>query len=200
MARKSNTEARRAEIVAALQRVMASQGYERATVVGIAREAGLTPGLIHYHFDSKQAILVALVNTLAEAAEVRLDAVMQAAADPDQRLCAYLDARLALGDGASPSAVAAWVVIGAEAVRQAEVREVYQRVVARELARLAGLLADCLAARQRESGPAGELAAALLALMEGAYQLACAAPGQLPVGYAASSARRFALSALDSPA
>ena len=37
--------------------------------------------------------------------------------------------RLGMGQVAEPKAVAAWVVIGAEAVRQPEVAEVYQEAV-----------------------------------------------------------------------
>ncbi len=56
MERKS-TDARRAEISQALLRVMAEHGYVKATISKIAEEADVTPGLIHYHFANKQAIL-----------------------------------------------------------------------------------------------------------------------------------------------
>ena len=47
MARPSNTEERRQQIVQGLLRVMAERGYERASIAEIARAAGLTPGLVH---------------------------------------------------------------------------------------------------------------------------------------------------------
>ena len=40
---------------------MADRGYERASVTAIAKAAGLTPGLVHYHFHNKKEILLALV-------------------------------------------------------------------------------------------------------------------------------------------
>lgn len=58
MARPTNTDARRAEIVEAMLRVMARRGYARASIAAIAEEAGLTAGLVHYHFRNKQAILL----------------------------------------------------------------------------------------------------------------------------------------------
>ena len=68
MARSSNTEARRSEITAALLAVIARHGYEKATIQAIAAQAGLAPGLIHYHFKSKQEILVSLIGAIdAEA-------------------------------------------------------------------------------------------------------------------------------------
>jgi TetR/AcrR family transcriptional repressor of bet genes len=73
-------------------------------------------------------------------------------------------------------------------VRQADVRAVYQQAVAAEKALLEQLLSACFAARGQDGADAGPLAAALLALMEGAFQLASAAPGVMPAGYAAPMA------------
>ncbi|WP_374354596.1 TetR/AcrR family transcriptional regulator [Chitinimonas sp.] len=200
MPRKPNTEARRGEIVRALQSVMAKHGYEKATIQAIAKEAGLAPGLLHYHFSSKQEILVSLVTALADYGQRRFEQIAGTAQSPMERLTAYMEARLGLGDGAAPEVVAAWVMIGAEAVRQAEVREVYQRTIATELELLSALLANCLSEHKRATTGARELAAALLAMMEGAYQLASATNGVMPAGYAAQSALRFAKLSLDATA
>ena len=56
MARPSNTEERRQQIVEGLLRVMAERGYERASIAEIAKAAGLSPGLVHYHFTEKQEL------------------------------------------------------------------------------------------------------------------------------------------------
>ena len=192
MARSSNTDARRAQITGALLAVIARHGYEKATIQAIAAQAGLAPGLIHYHFKSKQEILVSLIDTMAQAAHARYASVLGDAVEPARRLRAYLHARLGLGDGAAPEIVAAWVMIGAEAVRQPEVRAVYQRMVGDELALLATLLADCLRARGRDTRPAATLAAGLAALIEGAYQLSSAAGEVMPRGYAAEAAISYA--------
>jgi TetR/AcrR family transcriptional repressor of bet genes len=192
MSRPSNTDARRGQIVAALLAVIGRHGYERATIQAIAREAGLAPGLIHYHFRSKQEILVSLVSTLAQAARDRFEAVLGDGTEPMQRLRAYLHARLGLGDGAAPEVVAAWVMIGAEAVRQPEVRAVYRDMVAAELALLTTLLADALRAARRATDGAPGLAAGLVAMIEGAFQLSSAAADAMPRGYAAQAATRYA--------
>ncbi|MDQ1832836.1 TetR/AcrR family transcriptional regulator [Massilia scottii] len=195
MSRKPNSEQRRAQIVQALLDTMAEHGYEKATIVLIARRADLTPGLLHYHFHSKADILLALVKALAAAAQQRYLALAQNAHDADQRLNAYIDARLGLGEGADPGAVAAWVVIGAEAVRQIEVRAAYQHAVDTEMALLRELLSASLAAQGKSTANVPALAAALLAMMEGTFQLASAAPASMPMGYAAPTAaqlvRRF---------
>jgi TetR/AcrR family transcriptional regulator, transcriptional repressor of bet genes len=188
----ANTEHRRAAIVAAMLPVMAQHGYERATIQAIAREAGLTPGLIHYHFKSKQEILVELVKAIMEFARTRFERAASGATRPIERLRAYIDARLGLGAGAGPDMVGAWVMVGAEAVRQPEVRALYEQAIAAELEVLAQLLHACLAERRRATEGAPALAAGLVAMMEGAFQLSSAAAGVMPAGYAADAAMAFA--------
>ena len=168
--------------------VLAEHGYERATIALIARQAGLAPGLIHYYFPSKREILVSLVRSVSDYADTRFREAVPDPATPLQRLQAYFEARLGLGQGASAEVAAAWVMIGAEAVRQPEVREVYQAAVAQELATLTALLEDCLLHDGRDPAAAAGLAPALLAFMEGAFQLASAAGAVMPTGYAAPAA------------
>jgi len=124
MARPSNTGHRRQEIVNGLMQAMADKGYEKASIQSIAKAAGLSPGLIHYHFKTKQEILIALIHQISEQAAQRFTLLADAAGNAQQQLDAYIDAALALGDGSNPEAVTAWVVIGAEAVRIEEVRAV----------------------------------------------------------------------------
>jgi len=54
-------EDRREQIAEAAMRVFAQKGYMRATNKDIAREAGITTGLIYHYFDSKEALLKAIV-------------------------------------------------------------------------------------------------------------------------------------------
>lgn len=185
MSRKPNTAERREQIVQALLRVMANRGYDGASIQAIAKEAGLSPGLIHYHFASKQEILLALVDRLVARGRVRFESGGSVVASARERLEAYVNARLGLGEGADPDAVAAWVVIGAEAVRQPEVRQVYQRVIQAQLALLTHLIVDMCAEAGRSADDAQALAATLSATMEGAFQLAAAAQDVMPRDYAA---------------
>ena len=55
-------------------RVVAQHGFEQATVVKIAREAGYTTGMIAHYFDSKQEIILAALRLILKRMEERLDA------------------------------------------------------------------------------------------------------------------------------
>ena len=47
----------------AAMHVFAQKGFLKATNKDIAREAGITPGLIYYYFESKEAVLNAIIET-----------------------------------------------------------------------------------------------------------------------------------------
>lgn len=56
----------RADILAAARSAFAQQGYDRATLRGIARTAGVDPSLVHHYFDGKAALF-------AETMEIGID-------------------------------------------------------------------------------------------------------------------------------
>ncbi|GAC1423210.1 MAG: TetR/AcrR family transcriptional regulator [Ktedonobacteraceae bacterium] len=54
-------EDRREQIIDAAMRVFAQKGFVRATNKDVAREAGITPGLIYHYFENKEALLMAVI-------------------------------------------------------------------------------------------------------------------------------------------
>ena len=196
MARPSNTAARRQQIVRGLLQVMAAHGYDGASIGEIARVVGLTPGLVHYHFANKQTILLALIEHLAVAGQQVLAIRLEAAGTaPRDRLRAFIDAHLALDEGADPAVLACWVAIGAEAIRQPEVRAAYQAVTLAERRHLLELLQPLLpaAATQAET-----VAAAILAIIQGYFHLAVTTPELIPAGSAAATTYQAAMGLLAS--
>jgi TetR/AcrR family transcriptional regulator, transcriptional repressor of bet genes len=186
MARPLNTSARRQQIAQALLTVMATRGYDGATIAAIAEEAKLAPGLIHYHFTNKREILLEAISQLTALFESRFAHLAASTETPHARLCAFVDARLAMGYGADSAAVAAWVVIGAEAVRQPDAKAAYQIAMTAQRDALEQLLADY--AGQRLSAEAlNRLAAIILATMEGVFQLSISAEEIMPRNYAAQT-------------
>ena len=91
---------------------------------------------------------------------------------------AYIDAALALGEGSDHQAVAAWVIIGAEAVRLEDVRNLYQDVIAKHSNTLVELLtqASSEVGTKLNKKKAKELATFIMASIQGAYQIATTAP------------------------
>lgn len=58
---------RRDQIIDAAMGIFAQKGFARATNKDIAREAGITPGLIYYYFENKEALLKAIIETRSPA-------------------------------------------------------------------------------------------------------------------------------------
>lgn len=198
MPRPSNTVERRAQIVEGLRQAMAVHGYERASVQAVARAAGLSPGLVHYHFANKEEILLALVESLMAGVRARIDARLSVAGEqPRERLGAYLDAILAVGEGADPAAVATWALVGAEAVRLPEVGQIYERWLLELRRELEVLLAAACRDEARSRRGIRALAVGVLSLVEGYFRIAAGAPGVVPAGTAAPTARRMAFGLLD---
>jgi TetR/AcrR family transcriptional repressor of bet genes len=201
MARPSNTEHRRQEIVLGLMSAMAEKGYEKASIQSIAKAAGLSPGLIHYHFKTKLEILIALMTELSSKADERYELLEANAKSAEDKLMAYIDAALALGEGSNQQAVAAWVIIGAEAVRLEDVRNLYQEVIAKHSETLVELLTQAALEIRLEKNKklskkeAKELATFIIASIEGAYQIATTIP-DASKDYAAKTLKAAVLNAI----
>jgi AcrR family transcriptional regulator len=79
--RRPGVSRTREAILDAARRVFAEQGYQHATVRGVADLAGVDPALVHHYFGTKQALFVAAVQLPVNPAE-QLMAVL--AQDPGQ--------------------------------------------------------------------------------------------------------------------
>jgi AcrR family transcriptional regulator len=68
-------------------------GYDATTVRTIAREVGVTVPALYYHFENKQAMLIALLDHAMTIVTSHLDAALEAAdSDPVARLSATVEA------------------------------------------------------------------------------------------------------------
>jgi len=73
---------RRDEIALVACRVVAAHGFDQASMVRIAREAGYTTGMLAHYFDSKQDIIIAALRLILRRIEERLT-LPPGAARPD---------------------------------------------------------------------------------------------------------------------
>jgi TetR/AcrR family transcriptional repressor of bet genes len=193
MARPSNTDERRLQIMGALVKVMAKRGYDGASVADIARAARLTPGLVHYHFKNKQEILLATLRDLVARRDAGLEARLGASdGDAIAELTAFIDFHLGLGADADPEALACWILLSGEALREARVRVEFEEALRVRMARLADVIRRGVGQRLFKCDRPDEAASALVALIQGYFVLAATARNTIPRGSAAASAKRMA--------
>src|SRR5919198_5863915 len=141
MPRPSNTEERRAQITGALMKVMARRGYDGASVAEIAKAAQLTPGLVHYHFKNKKQILLAALRALVARHDENLEArLATAGGDPVDEVAAFIDFHLGLGADADPEALACWILLSGEALREPKIRVEFEKALETTTTRLAKLI------------------------------------------------------------
>ncbi len=67
---------RRSELVAAAQQLFYTKGYERTSVSDIVKAVSVAQGTFYYYFDSKQAILEALVAELTAQSLMLFEAIV----------------------------------------------------------------------------------------------------------------------------
>src|SRR5437762_9977298 len=78
---------RRTAIVRATIRCLARDGYTGLTMKKVAREAGVSQGILHYYFADKRAILVAALETVTTDLDRRVAAAQaRGGKDPESRL------------------------------------------------------------------------------------------------------------------
>jgi TetR/AcrR family transcriptional repressor of bet genes len=192
MPRPSNTAERRLQIVEALLAVMATHGYDGASIASIAGHARLAPGLVHYHFKNKREILLAAIAVLTERHLAIVDGALASSPDPIAQLAAVIDAHLGTGARADPQALACWVLVGAEALRDRRVRTAYERVLAAFAARLTAVIERGVTGKQFARIDPAAAAAALIATIDGYFVVAASARTIIPAGSAARSMLRMA--------
>lgn len=73
-------------IVDAMRNSVAERGAAGSTFEHVAREAGVSRGLLHYYFGTKERLLVEVVRRDAELRVARLDAMLEKAETVDQVL------------------------------------------------------------------------------------------------------------------
>ncbi|MGK6323061.1 TetR family transcriptional regulator C-terminal domain-containing protein [Sphingomonas sp. DT-51] len=173
MSKRAAPETRRAELVEATARVLASHGVAGASVRVIAAAAGVSPGLVTHHFGGVERLVEATYDHVAARVSEALDAAVAQAGDaPRARLAAYLDASFA-PPIADPALLATWIGLWSLAQSGAAMQASHERHYAGYRARLEALLAEAgVAASRRRLAAIG-----LTALVDGLWLELCLSPG-----------------------
>lgn len=91
--RKLSRETRKAQLIDATIEVIAVRGYARTTLTDVANRAGLSHGLVNFHFQTKEKLLAETLLFLAEEYRANWTQALETAGpDPARRLDAMLRA------------------------------------------------------------------------------------------------------------
>jgi AcrR family transcriptional regulator len=92
-------EDRREQIVDAALRAFAQKGFARTTNKDIAREAGITPGLIYHYFASKEALFRAIIDSRSPLQVARTPPPHLLEQPPERGLRGLIRQLLAIAEG-----------------------------------------------------------------------------------------------------
>lgn len=166
--RKLSRETRRGQLIEATIETLATRGYARTTLTEVAKLAGLSHGLVNFHFETKERLLSETLLYLAAEYELNWTKAL-ASADPDP--ASQLGAMLRADFNAqvfTPSRLAAWCAFWGEA----QGRPMYQDACGSNDARYNRRMEEICAAlsvREDQAGDPVRIARALRVTVEGVW-------------------------------
>jgi len=183
---------RREQIVRATIRCLAREGYSGLTMKKVARLAGVSPGILHYYFADKRAILVAALETVTADLDRRVaTAQARSGRDPRARLRALVHACLE----SSVDARDVWIVFvefWSEMMHDAGLRAINAGLYGRMRRLIGRPVAEAVRARRFRRVRPIEAAAVILGLLDGvSLQLTFD-----PAAFSVAAATRFCEDAL----
>jgi TetR/AcrR family transcriptional repressor of bet genes len=169
VSRKKPRDTRRAQLFEATIQTLARRGYARMTLGDVARAAGISSGLVNFHFESKERLLAETLEYLSDEFRHAWEAALAASAPhPAARLDAMLRSSF---DPAifAPSRLAAWCAFWGEA----QSRPLYQTLCGTKDAahseEIERLCAE-LVARDEGTGNPVRIARVLSVTVDGVWQ------------------------------
>ena len=89
---------RRSQLIRATYKVVGQKGYYDFTIRDIAREAGLSTGLVHYYFKNREDLLLNLLKEMNANLKHYLNKALSVLEDPRDKLLAFCDQAFDLVD------------------------------------------------------------------------------------------------------
>ncbi len=131
MTARASRRGGRERILAAAVGQIAREGIDGVRIARIAMDAGVSTALVHYHFETREALLAeALEYSYAHAGDVRLEGDLPDGASHAERLQAMIDQCLPTTPALQEDWVL-WVELWLRAVRHPELRPVVEELYAR---------------------------------------------------------------------
>jgi TetR/AcrR family transcriptional repressor of bet genes len=178
--RKAAKAIRRQQLIEATIECLAEKGYAETTLADVSDRAGLSRGIVNFHFESKENLLIATLQALAdEYAQNWRDAVSRAGDRPVDQLLALVQADFARGV-TSRRKLAAWCAFWGEA----KSRPVYNALCGARDAAYQDLIRNLcrrIAKEGHYSGDPDVTALTIDALLEGLWLRLTLAPNDLSI-------------------
>jgi len=183
--RRAEPDVRRHSLIAACTRVLAREGAAGTSVRVIAREAGVSAGLITHYFTGIDALITATYAEVDQTVAAAMEAAVAAVgADPRARLDAFVTASFA-PPIADRALLATWIAFWSLVTARADIARQHDDQYAGYRARLTELLAACGVATDSL-----RLAAiTVTALVDGLWLELCLSPGCFTASEASQIAR-----------
>jgi TetR/AcrR family transcriptional repressor of bet genes len=167
--RKASKELRRQQLIEATIGAIARKGYAALTLAEVAKAAGLSGGIVNFHFESKEKLLVATLRHLAEEYRQNWqDSLNAAGPSPAARLVA-----LATADFndvvCTPVKLAAWSAFWAEAQNRPTYMEHCGANDAEFHATVRGIVSEIIADGHYAERDPARIARAIDAILEGLW-------------------------------
>jgi AcrR family transcriptional regulator len=82
---------RKRQITRAAYEIIAEKGYYNFTMMDIAKQAGVSSGLIHHYFKDKENMLVTLLREMQQNVRSSLERALEKEDDPKEKLGIFID-------------------------------------------------------------------------------------------------------------
>lgn len=124
-------EVRRKQIVETAITTLASRGFGKTTLSDIAREAGVSTGVITYHFDNKDELIELIIKTLFEDMNSYIIPKVEKEESYAKRMTAYIETSMefmAKHRDHCTALVYSFVAMNSEAEKQRITADAYRRI------------------------------------------------------------------------
>ena len=195
--RRADVEVRQREILDAAVRVIAERGFAATRIQDVAAFLGVSTGLVHYHFESKDELLNAAFRHAAEADIRRLEKSLAESVDAVEQLDRLI--REYLPGGRGEKGWVLWIDAWGEALRDPGLRRISAELDEAWFAALEGVIVDGVTAGKFHCAEPHAAAWRLAALMDGLSLQIVAHRGMLTRTEAIDFVRTAAATELDLP-
>lgn len=166
MARTSVEAERKEQILAAACEVVSEIGFKSLRIADVAKRAGTSTGTVHYYFDTKRDLMHGAFEWNFTQSLARRREILESDASPRQRLLDFVESYLPKED-TTVSAWHVWAELWVEALHDADLQELNERVYGEWRRAVAAIIRDGQVAGDFRDGDPVIFANGLIGMIDG---------------------------------